>query len=313
MGHRHSQQEHPQMTQPGPPDIPQELIDEIIDHCSGDKRTLKACSLTSRAWVHRTRKHLFSKLTLTDKTLPVWCGIVVTPTTGSKPHPLPGSYPPVSSSYASSWLSSYVTSLQLVPKYCPKSSNGLGAKELLLAKSHLSAFTHLESLTLAAVSFVDFDDASLETCFGSLAKTVQELKLWMCSLDEERFCGFLRLFTRLESFAINGNVWLSSESTGETKILQRGLPTLRGSFAVSELTDGNGGLLDTLTTARVEYHTITLGYNLPSAFHKLNVLFAKCKSHLETLSLTALEWGLHYRSRSSFCLPHFGWIKLTKL
>lgn len=243
---------------------------------------------------------------LTDRTLPVWCGIVVTPTaTGSKPQPLPGSYPPVSSSYASSRLSSYVTSLQLVPKYSRYSSisGGLGAKELLLAKSHLSAFTHLESLTLAAISFIGFDDASLEACFGSLAGTVHELKLWMCLLDEQRFCAFLRLFTRLKSFVVNGNVWLSSESTGKAKTL----PTLRGSFTASEFTDENDGLLDILTTTRAEYHTISLGYNFPPTFHKLNVLFSKCKSHLETVSFTALEWGSGYRSKSSFCLqplPH---------
>ena len=119
-------------------------------------------------------------------------------------------------SYASSWLSSYVAPLQLISRYPPKSSNGLGAKDLLLAKSHLSTFTRLKSLTLAAVSFVNFDDELLEVCFGFLAKMVQELKLRMCLLDEERFCAFSRSFTRLESFAINGNVWLSSESSSST-------------------------------------------------------------------------------------------------
>ena len=285
-----------QMAPSGLSAAPQELIEEIIDYHSGDKKTLIACSLTSRAWVPRTRKHLFSKLTLTDETLPVWCGIVVTPTakTGPRLRPPPNSDPPLSSSYASHWLSSYVTSLKLVPKYSPTTPNNLGAKELLRTKSHLSAFTQLKSLTLTAISFADFDDASLEACFGSLAETVHELKLGACSLDKERLSAFLRLFTRLESLEVDGNVWAGSRSTADTKALQRDLPTLRGSFKASDLTDRNDGLLDSLVIAKVEYHTITLGYNHPATFPKFNALFAKCKNHLKTLSLTALEWNPRY-------------------
>ena len=279
------------MAQLGLADAPQEIIDEIIDRCSGEKRTLIACSLTSRTWVYRTRKHLFSKLTLTDKTLPVWCGIVVTPTTTGRklPQPLPSSYPPPSSSYASSWLSSYVTSLQLVPKYSKNSKNNLGAQELLRARSHLSAFTNLKSLALTAISFAHFDDASLKACFGSLAETVSELKLWACSLGEEKFFAFLRLFPYLESLEVNGNMWSSSGSAEKTGTLEKGSPTLRGSFTASDFTYDNLGLLESLATAKVEYHTITLGWNPPSTFPKFNALFVKCKDHLKTLTLTALE------------------------
>jgi len=279
------------MAQLGLADAPQEIIDEIIDRCAGNKRTLIACSLTSRAWVYRTRKHLFSKLTLTDKALPVWCGIVVTPTTRGRrpPLPQPDSYPPQSSSYASSRLSSYVTSLQLVPKYSPKLKNHFGAEELLRAKSHLAAFTNLKSLALTAIPLAGFDDESLKVCFGSLAETVSELKLGVCSLDEERFFAFLRLFTHLESLEVNGNKWLSSGSAGKPGTLEGGSPTLRGSFTASEFASDNIGLLVSLATAKVEYHSITLGWNPPSTFPKFNALFVKCRNHLKTLTLTALE------------------------
>ncbi|KAI3607138.1 hypothetical protein WG66_007910 [Moniliophthora roreri] len=39
--------------------VPQEIIDHIIDFIPEDKPTLKRCSLTSRAWIPRTRYHLF--------------------------------------------------------------------------------------------------------------------------------------------------------------------------------------------------------------------------------------------------------------
>lgn len=261
-------------------DAPQELIDEIIDRCSADKRTLVACSLISRAWVSRTRKYLFSKLTLTDKTLPLWCGIVVGPTTPRKLN----SYPPPSSPRPLSRLSPYVTSLQLALK--TTSQGVFGAGQLLQAGSHLSAFTNLKSFTLTAVSFLGFNDASLKACFGSLAGGVSELKLWVCSLDQERLFGILRLFVRLESLEIHGGVWERNRSAGKD------LPTLRGSFMASQFTDKNCGLLKSLATTEVEYHTITLGRNLLSTFPEFNALLVKCKNHLKTLSLTSPECDL---------------------
>lgn len=44
--------------------IPQELIDLIIDFNHGDKQTLRACSLTSRAFVAPSQFHLFSRIKL---------------------------------------------------------------------------------------------------------------------------------------------------------------------------------------------------------------------------------------------------------
>ena len=274
----------PTMTRRGLSDAPQELIDEIIDHCSGDKKTLIACSLTCRAWVYRTRRHLFSKLTLTEKTLPVWCGVVVTPTTGSRLQlPFNSCHPPS----LSSTLSSHITSLQLVPTYSQTVPNNLGVNELLQAKPHLSAFTQLKSLTLTAISFSSFDDASLEACFGSLAETVHELKLSMCFLGEHRLTPLLRLFNRLEALVVDGNVWYRTP----TRMADGDLPIFRGSFAASGFTGENDGLLDYLTAARLEYHTITLGYNPRLTLKKSNALLAKCKNHLKKLSLLATEWA----------------------
>ena len=262
------------MEPPGLPRIPQEIIDEVIDLCRWDKKTLKACSSISRAWVHRTRKYLFSTLTLTDKTLPLWCAVAVTPTSttrsGEQISPPP---------YASPRLSSHVTSLKLAPTY---SSNNF-EEVLLRAGTNFSAFVNLKSLTLSRVPFVALHDASLRACFGSLAETVRELKFSMCSLDE-KVLTFLKLFAHLEALELDGNVWAPNG------LLTTDIPqTLRGSFKVSNFVNTNIGLLDLFSAPRIEYHTITLGYNPSSTFGRLNILFAECKDHLKTLILTAAD------------------------
>ena len=263
-------------------DAPQELIDDIIDQCAEDKRTLIACSLTSRAWVGRTRKHLVSQLTLNDKTLPVWCGTDVTPTTSS--------YPPVSSSPLSYRLSPYFISLHLLPKHYLTSPDVFSIKKLLLAKFHLSAFINLKSLALTCVPPLEFDDTSLKACFGFLAETVSKLRLSACQLDEKRLFAILRLFTRLESLEFMRITWDHSGTTFE-----KDPPTSRGSFIMSQCfgegSSGNQGLLVSLATTKAEYHTISLGWNPPSTAPGFNALFARCKDHLKTLSLTAPEWG----------------------
>jgi hypothetical protein len=294
----HLPQQSTDMPPLGLSNAPQELIDEIIDYCSGDKRTLIACSLTSKAWVYRTRKHLFSTLALTDATLPTWRDFVTAlPTvTGTRPQSIPNR----SLSYPSHRLPSYVTSLQLAPKDFPASRRNLPTEVLVWSKLHLTAFTHLKSLTLVAVSFFTFEDATLEACFGSLARTVRELKLRSCLLDKKRFFALVRLFVHLESFHASKNEWRHRPTKG----LELERPTLRGSFTASDFTDDRDGLFQILTTAETEYHTITLGWNHPLTIAKFNTLFAKCKDHLKMLSLMAPERNSRYRGMQSFSVCH---------
>lgn len=44
--------------------LPQELTDQIVDHLSDDKRTLRICALICRMFVRRSREHLFHEIAL---------------------------------------------------------------------------------------------------------------------------------------------------------------------------------------------------------------------------------------------------------
>jgi hypothetical protein len=44
-------------------EIPQELVDMVIDHLHGDRRALSACSLVCRSWLPSSRFHKFASIT----------------------------------------------------------------------------------------------------------------------------------------------------------------------------------------------------------------------------------------------------------
>lgn len=49
------------------PALPQELIDQILDHFSEDKETLSQCGIVCRAWVPTAQMHLFHDLALSGR------------------------------------------------------------------------------------------------------------------------------------------------------------------------------------------------------------------------------------------------------
>lgn len=46
-----------------PPYLPPEIIDLIVDNLNDEPHTLGVCSLVSKDWTYRTRRHLFSRVT----------------------------------------------------------------------------------------------------------------------------------------------------------------------------------------------------------------------------------------------------------
>lgn len=54
------------------PSVPQELIDEVLDHLAGDMTTLRSCSLVSKSWIQSSRRHLFSSVFFTATDIAKW-------------------------------------------------------------------------------------------------------------------------------------------------------------------------------------------------------------------------------------------------
>ncbi|KAJ7768274.1 hypothetical protein B0H16DRAFT_1519221 [Mycena metata] len=59
-----------------PTQLPQDLVEEVIDHLAVDHGSLKTCSLISRAWVSRSRSYLFATCILTPKNIRSFCDLL---------------------------------------------------------------------------------------------------------------------------------------------------------------------------------------------------------------------------------------------
>ena len=69
--------------------LPPEIFDLIIDHLHDEPTTLRACSLVSKSWVPRTRRHLFDRVELDMEYGPFlesWMGFFPDPSTSPAHH-----------------------------------------------------------------------------------------------------------------------------------------------------------------------------------------------------------------------------------
>ena len=56
----------------GDPRVPQDLVDEILDHLADDVATLRSCSLVAKSWIHPSRSHIFNNVFFTTPDIAKW-------------------------------------------------------------------------------------------------------------------------------------------------------------------------------------------------------------------------------------------------
>ncbi|KAJ7714463.1 hypothetical protein B0H14DRAFT_659017, partial [Mycena olivaceomarginata] len=59
--------------------LPQELVEAILDHVADDFHSLKACSLVCHAWLSRSRWHLFKTYYLMSNMISGFCEVLRAP------------------------------------------------------------------------------------------------------------------------------------------------------------------------------------------------------------------------------------------
>jgi hypothetical protein len=56
----------------GDPRVPQELVDEVLDHLADDVRTLRSCSLVAKSWNYSSYRHIFNRISFTATDVTKW-------------------------------------------------------------------------------------------------------------------------------------------------------------------------------------------------------------------------------------------------
>ena len=163
-------------------ELPQEILDQIVDEIalnpSGETRDqtrdMKALSLVSPKWQHRSRGHLFQSLEITSDNFLTWCETV-----------RPGRVGP----------SRHVTYIRYRPTLVNTERRTGPSGGLARSPSHMSSFTQLRILHFADISL---QHLQYLTCFAALTPVVRELWLEDCGMDITQFTSFVRPFTTLE-------------------------------------------------------------------------------------------------------------------
>lgn len=183
---------HPTTNMAGPSvGIPQELVDLVVDELSGDKPTLKACSLTCRSWVYRSQYRLHKHLFFSN----------VKHLTSS------------SDRYLNSTVAAYVNSLDL--STLPTSTSPYLSGERIQVWVILTRLTQVRRLTVR-----NLEDAATVTPFITMAfPNVSELVLGTAEFDSfAQFKSFFAAFAHVKRFQLDTFdvfPWLSDSEDDE--------------------------------------------------------------------------------------------------
>lgn len=184
------------------PELPQELIDLIIDELQTDVHTLRAGALAGRVFLHRARTHLFRQLVLAPPL----------PASSLRKCRSPSSSPPLS-------VLRYVRKLRLI---------GLGNRgkeqwDPTELHSILDALTNLQEL-----SIVNVDALVLKLVQSALSsKPLDTLFLNVLRFeDKDGFYSLIRSFSRLKHFSLHQFQCDSPSSPPSSLITPNELDTL---------------------------------------------------------------------------------------
>jgi len=198
--------------------IPSELIDEIIDRINADIYSLMTCSTVSKAWLPRSRHHIFGRLCLQPSTSAKFFELVDSPL---------------------STIAPYVRHLVLTRTY-----GGGGQLWFPGVLPRLITFTALLSCTLTLANFVPFK-GDLTPIFASSFRLLSHLALSRCRFKSfAQFTDVMCACPNLESFASTDLSWNADDAFSDPKHIRLSRhPLLR---ALNLCGDGKGAVLNWL-------------------------------------------------------------------
>ena len=263
-------------------ELPQEIVDKIIDEIALDPsgetrdqtRDMKALSLVSPKWHHRSRGYLFQSLEITSDNFPTWCETVRSGRDGPSCH---------------------VTCIRYRPTLVNAERRMGPSDGLARGPSHMSSFTQLQILHFADISL---QHLGYLTCFAALTPVVRELWLEDCEMDITQFTSFVRPFTNLERLRL-----MRPRCVSESKLERWDMadpPRLKGTMEfhqTSTTASANiASFIQELSLLPAQFSTIVFRERLemPTAANRL--------MEASRRTLTKLTFG--HNSEVHSCHPH---------
>jgi len=242
-------------------DLPQELIDRIIDEVAqqdGFPDTLYACCLVQKRWVGRSRRHLFESLNLyrTDD-LVDWIK----------------SIPPGPNS-----LHHHVRHLSY-----KQGAALLGPKQLLdLYPGHFTSFTRLETLQIFNLSLRQFTSTSMKKGFGPIGSSVRTLVAKDVVLTLNSLLMFLLHFPRLQALELGDNLSMLPENKKRPPIL----PNLTGELVLLSMGSVHRPFVLELSKLPLRYSELDVSIRWTNEIlNAIAHLILTCSPTLEKLTL----------------------------
>jgi len=241
------------------PDLPQELIDKIIDEVSQCDPThdLRACCLVQKRWVERSRRHLFKEVSLyTPKHYRDWTKLIPFGPDGPYHHVRTLTY--------------------------RQGTAVLGPKQLLdLHPGHFTSFTRLESLQIFNLSLRRFTSTSMQKTFGPIGRSMRTLVVKDVVLTLNSLLMFLVHFPRLETLHLGDNLTIAPERKKPPN-----LPSLTGELVLVSMGSVHRPFVLELSKLPLRYSELDVEFRWDSEIlNAIAHLILTCSPTLEKLTL----------------------------
>jgi len=245
---------------PTMPDLPQELIDKIIDEVSQWDSThdLRACCLVQKRWVERSRRHLFKEVSLyTTDHFKNWIKLIPSGSNGPYHH---------------------VRTLMY-----RQGTAVLGPKQLLdLYPGHFTSFTGLESLQIFNLSLLRFTPTSMPKAFGPIGRFMRTLVVKDVELTLNSLLMFLVHFPRLETLYLGDNLITAPEKKKQPP----SLPSLTGELVLVSMASVHRPFVLELSKLPLRYSELDVEFRWASeVLNAIAHLILTCSPTLEKLTL----------------------------
>jgi len=254
-----------------PVQIPQEMVDSIIDSVSQlgkpkSKAYLRACSLVARSWVYRAQHHLFRSIVLHSP--------------GGHCHPT-----------ISLWERTFgISTGGPVLHVAHLTLERIGSKEFRDFAPCLSTFRNLAYLSLHCWDSSNLDPRTFLSCFSSFASSLRGFTIWCASrnhshaLDLSTFIALVNSFPHLEKLSLL-NLHLEFPPKSSSKLRTR--TSFTGELRIAMFTNE-----DLVLLSRISWKPRGLALEYTShPITSFDGIVSSCRKHLQWIEVDSHAYG----------------------